>query len=391
MEEILAQLKAIVDGAEAAERALTDEEVTEYEALEADLVRARKSAEIVKRTAAYGTVVSPRVNFGTKDVDDHVRAFDTYLRSGDKASMAQYRAQSESVGSAGGFLVPVQFQNKLTEHLKAFGGLMAASENITTADGAPLYWLTNDDVLSTEAEITAENALWSTGADQAFGVRTLNAFKYTSVGASTLPLKVSYELLQDSAFDIQSFIARKFAERIARKVAVDLISGSGVSEPQGIISTQGALTNSAVTLAAATPTYSELVSIIHSLDPAYRSGASWLFNDDTMARIEKVLDTTGRPLMWNTNMDMAGGEGRVLLGYPIVIDQAMPTIASGSNKGIVFGNLRDAYIVRQVKGFTMVVLNELYAQNGQVGFMGWQRLDGMVQDPFSAVYATSVA
>jgi HK97 family phage major capsid protein len=64
----------------------------------------------------------------------------------------------------------------------------------------------------------------------------------------------------------------------------------------------------------------------------------------------------------------------------------MPTSTDAStNKSIVFGNLRDAYVVREVKAFEMITLNELYAQNGQVGFMGWARYDGMVQDPNAAV------
>lgn len=391
VEEILAALQAIIDnakGEDGAERPLTEDEMARYEALEADLVVARKSAEIIKRNSAYRTTTAgATVAFGNQKAGDtYERAFEAYLRTGQPNSDLISRAQGEGVGSAGGFLVPETWRDGIVEKLKNYGGLMGAAENITTSDGAPLSWLTNDEVSSTLAEITPEHGLWDTGDDLTFGTRTLGAYKYTTVGANSLPLKVSYELLQDSAFDLRGFISKKFAQRIGRKLAVDLINGTGVNEPQGIISTQGGLT-STTARAAAAPTYAELLAIVHAVDPDYRENASWLMNDATLALIRGVVDGSQRPLLWNTSDDLSGSlKGLTLLGYPVVIDQAMPTSTDAStNKSIVFGDLNAAYIVRQVKAFELVVLNELYAQNGQVGFMGWARYDGMVQDPNAAV------
>ena len=396
VEEILAAMQAIIDQAntstnsegEPAPRDLTEEEMARYEELEGKLIIARKSAELVKRQAAYKVSVVPagaaRVG-GTERKSEYERAFESYLRSGQVNSDVISRAQSEGVASAGGFLVPDEWRDGIVEKLKAFGGLMNAAENITTADGRPLNWLTNDEVAANYAEITPENDLWDTGADLVFGTRQLGAYKYTTVGASSLPLKVSFELLQDAAFDLKGFISKKFAQRIARKLAADLITATGINEPQGIISTQGGIASSTARAAAA-PTYSELLGIVHALDPEYRAGASWLMNDATLALVQGVVDGSGRPLLWNSNEDLSNATKQTLLGFPIVIDQGMPTSTDASqNKSIVFGNLTDAYIVRQVKAFEMIVLNELYAQNGQVGFMGWARYDGMVQDPNAAI------
>lgn len=394
VDEILAALQAIIDGAveEAPDggtepRPLNEEEVARYEALEAKLQAVQKSNELVKRNAAYKTVKTPGVFSATKKNDDtYSRAFESYLRTGQKNSDLIQRAQSEAVGSAGGFLVPDEWRDMIVERLVNFGGLMNAAEKLNTSDGRPLSWLTNDEVAANLAEITPENALWDTGADLTFGTRTLGAYKYTTVGANQLPLKVSYELLQDSAFDLRGFISRKFATRIARKLAVDLVTGTGVNEPQGILSAGGGI-SSGTARAGAAPTYAELLAIVHSLDPDYREGASWLMNDATLASIRGIVDGAGRPLLWNTSEDLSGSlKGLTLLGYPVVIDQAMPTSTDASqNKSILFGNLKDAYVVREVKAFEMVVLNELYAQNGQVGFMGWARYDGMVQDPYAAI------
>lgn len=391
VDEILAALQAIIDNAvdDAGEaRPLDEAEMERYEKLEAELLVARKSAEIVKRNAAYRTTVAgPAVKLGTKDQGDtYSRAFENYLRTGKPNQDLISRAMGEGTGSAGGFLVPDEWRDSIVEKLEAFGGLMNAAEKLNTSDGRPLSWLTNDEVAANLAEITPEHALWDTGADLAFGTRTLGAYKYTTVGANSLPLKVSFELLQDTAFDLRGFIAKKFAQRIARKLADDLINGTGVNEPQGILSASGGIA-SGTARAGASPTYAELLAIVHSIDPEYREGASWLMNDATLALVRGVVDGAQRPLLWNTSDDLSGSlKGLTLLGYPVVIDQAMPDSTDAStNKSIVFGNLRDAYVVREVKAFEMIVLNELYAQNGQVGFMGWARYDGMVQDPNAAI------
>ncbi len=398
VEAILAAMEAIIAEARAgsedgADAPLSEDQATRYEDLERQLKVAQKSAEIVARQAAYKTVATPGVTFGAKPKQDtYERAFESYLRTGQRNSDLIHRAQSEAVGSAGGFLVPESWKEGIIEKRVAFGGLQAAADVVSTSTGAPLSWLTNDETAANYAEITPEAGLWDTGADLAFGTRTLGAYKYTTVGASNLPLKVSFELLQDAEFDLKGFISRKFGIRIARKLANDLVNGSGVNEPQGIISTQGGIASGSARAAAA-PTYAELLAIVHGLDPEYRDGASWLINDATLALIRGVVDGAQRPLLWNSNEDMSGSlKGLTLLGYPVVVDQAMPTsAATGSAKAILFGNLKDAYIVREVKAFEMVVLNELYAVNGQVGFMGWARYDGMVQDPNAAIVSPNHA
>lgn len=415
VEQILAALQALVaeatGGADpdpndpnAVQASLTEEQAARYEELERQLVVARKSEEVLKRHAAMNLAAGP-VASGIQVVetmDAATRSFDQYVRSGGRVDPTLIaRAQSEASGPAGGYFVPDTFRDKLIERKKAFGGLMNAAENITTATGAPLVWMLNDDVLDTEAGIVAEGSANTFGADFTFTRNALNAFKYDTAGATASAgndtakwLRVSWELLQDSNYDIQSFVARKFAERIQRKLAKDLINGSGVNEPVGIISTMGALSSSGVTVTSATagPTYAELVTIEHSLDIMYRDNAKWLMNDKTLSLIEQLVDDVGRPLIWNSANALSEAKAnKSLLGYPIVIDNAMPDLLTGSTKGLVFGDLAQAYVVRTVKDFTMVTANELFAGTGQVGFLGWGRYDGMVQDPNAAVYVTSHA
>lgn len=372
---------------------MTDEQAARYEELEKQLATARRNDDIKKRHAAYTTIASRSLVTTAAPESDQVRAFNDYLRTG-RPNQDMVRAQSEASGAAGGYLVPEEFTGRMIERMKAFGGLQNAAQGISTTDGRPLSWLTQDDVVSTEAGVIAENAQNTFGADFVIGKNSLSAYKYDTAGASGDFLKVSWELLQDAQFDLQGFIARKFGERIARKLAVDLVNGSGVNEPQGLISTQGALTNSGVVIASATagPTYAELVNIIHSLDPAYRNGASFICNDNTLALLQKLVDGQQRPLLWNAQGDLSNAlGGTTLLGYPVIIDQAMPDLLTGSTRGMVFGNLSEAYIVRSVKDVTMVQDPYSFARNGQTGFLAWARYDGMVQNANAAVYVTSHA
>ncbi len=376
--EIVAEMTAIA----ATEDVLAEEQVNRYEELEGLLKAADRSAEIIKRQAAYST---PRVVTGTADEDPAImRAFADVLRTGRDETGLITRAQSEGVGSAGGFMVPEGFRAIIIERLKAFGGVMNGATNITTATGNPLPWVTNDDVSNVGARVD-EGAALGSGADLVLGTKMLGAYKYTSNGASSLPLKVSWELAQDSAFDLPSFVARKLGMRIARKVATDLVLGTGANEPEGLLSTAGGITQSTAFSSNSAPTYADFLGVVHALDPAYRDSAVWVFNDKTLKLIRGIVDGNQRPIFWNQLNDFSDvSKGATLLGYPVIIDQACPD-PSGSNNFGFFGNLSETYVVRSVKDVSLVVLNELYATTGQVGYMAWARIDACVQDKNAGV------
>jgi HK97 family phage major capsid protein len=233
-----------------------------------------------------------------------------------------------------------------------------------------------------DAEIVAEHATGTNGADIVFGTATLGAYRYLSIGAGNLPLRVSVELLQDAAFDVQGLVSRVLGKRIARKQAKDFIRGTGSGMPLGIdyvVPNQN--------LATANPvTYAKLLAAVHGIDPDYRAGASWLMNDASLATIEGVVDTTGRPLL--QRLSESGIAGRpsagTLLGYPVVIDQAMPDIANATgvelDGAVIFGDLREAYVIREVKDVTLVVDPYTRAAYGEVQFTAWARADGTIQD-----------
>lgn len=208
--DIVSKMTALVDTADAENRSMTEAELGEYETLETSLTAAHKTAELRSRTQAYArptnlnTATAPAAKDG--EMNAELRAFDSYLRTADAA---EYRAQSEGVPSEGGYLVPTLMAAKLTERMKAFGGLAAVVQNLSTATGATIEWPTIDDTANSGV-ISAEGAAaGSGGADLVFGTVNLGAYKYNSTGGSNLPLRVSAELLTDAVFDVQDLVARK--------------------------------------------------------------------------------------------------------------------------------------------------------------------------------------
>jgi HK97 family phage major capsid protein len=389
LEEVLAELKNLMEKAvneDGTERPLSDEEAARFEELEGQRMTLERNTEIRSKVA---TLLRPvrsdlHVNVSGGDETREDRALETWLRSGGKvwpAELAEFRAQSEGTNTAGGYLVPQGFRAKLVERMKQFGGIAAEAEVITTSEGNLLPYPTVDDT-GNIGEIVAEAGTFAAGADLVFATRSLSAYKYMAGGAGNLPVKVSWELLQDSAFDVAGFLARKLGERIARVQAVHWATGTGSGQPQGIvtpITTSGTIG----TLALA-----DLVATVMFLDPAYRQGAQWLMNDATYGTIMGLNDSTGRPLLSGVNDGIAGPLDKPrLLGYPVVIDQAMPSKATGA-KFLAFGDIGEAYVIRRVKDVTLVTLNELYAPNGQTGFMAWARADGAVQNPNAIVVRT---
>lgn len=382
MEELLAALKALIEEAEAEGRPLTEEE----EERAADLT---KQIEATKRTAHYRSLVNAyetpvRTDLhvavsGKEEESVELRSMVHYLKTGlyDDYAM-ETRAQTKGTTTAGGYLVPTTTANKIVERMKAFGGLAEEAENLTTSSGEAMNWATEDDTGNT-AEIVAEGAAAATaGADKVFGQTTLGAFKYEATGAGNLPMKVSWELLEDSTLNLEDHIAKNFARRIMRKFSVDIISGNGTTAPQGIAAAQTA--HDEITANAAGPTYAELLATVAALDPEYRSNAKWLINDATWTVLLGMVDEAGRPLILpQASAGLSAGVPLQLLGYPVVIDQGMASIGD-QTKFAVFGDLRESYIVRRVDGFHLLRLNELYAVNGFVGFLGWARMDGRVQN-----------
>ncbi|MFJ1581561.1 phage major capsid protein [Streptomyces sp. NPDC088182] len=379
----------IRSAAETDVRDLTAEERANWDAAEARLTEVSGDIERMNKMAALEKIDRGQIVATSKDSDEregddgkkrYAEAFGLYLRGGmDRLSGEQrvmlmnhqvdLRAQGTGVDPAGGFLVPDEFRNTLTETMKAFGGLLGLAEVITTSTGADLPWPTNDDT-NNEGEIIGENTA-AGEQDLLFGARKLAAYTFSSK-----QVKVALQLLQDSAFNLETWVPRKLGERIGRRAARSFITGTGVDQPEGI-TTNAVVGKTGASGQTTSIVYDDLVDLEHSVDSAYRSNASFLMHDMTLKVIRKLKDTQGRPL-WVPIP--APGFPATINGFVYSVDNSMPTPAANA-KSIVFGDLRAGYLIRQVLDVQTMRLVERYAEYLQVAFLGFSRIDGMIQDP----------
>jgi HK97 family phage major capsid protein len=382
VEELAAAIQEILDQAVSVDgepRDLTDEEIRQFEALELRLGRAQRSQQLRQRQAARRAPV-PLAAFAAPPRTDRglERAYESYLRTG-KANqdITHLRAQEVGGSTAGGYTVPPGFRDKLVEVMKAYGGLAAEVESFNTTTGQPLEYPSLNDTANT-GDIAAEGSAGD-GQDLTFGTVSLGAYRYTSGGAGTgLPLRVSVELAQDSAFDIVRLVTRAMGTRIARKQAAHWCTGTGVGQPLGIV---GNVTADETLDVSNTIDYDDVSDLEGLLDPAYEQNAKWVMNKGTWTAIRQIVDTTGRPLILRNDESGIGTQAtKTLMGYPVVIDQAMPALTTATARFAVLGDLKEAYVTRRVQELVIVVDPYSRAVNGQIQYSGWERADGTVQN-----------
>ncbi|MGH9522726.1 MAG: phage major capsid protein [Terriglobales bacterium] len=283
-------------------------------------------------------------------------------------------------GAGAGYFVEVGFEDKIEEALKYFGGMLQTSTILDTATGGPLPFPTDNDTTNM-GEIVGEGQQVST-QDVSVASILFGAYKF-----STKMVRVSIELLQDSAFDIDSYLAKKFATRLGRVWNNKFTVGSGTSEPKGIVTAASvgvsSATNPAIVgddnSASPDPTtqfgFIDLVNLEHSVDVSYRNGAKWMMNDTSVRYAKTLKDKYGRPL-WMPGM--VANQPDSINGYPFVINNDMAGIATG-NIVVLFGQL-EKYMVRRVKQLSIVRLSERFIDYGQVAFLGFARADGNLLD-----------
>lgn len=306
-----------------------------------------------------------------EDGIDALTAVGLYLRNGanvtPEQAMAIRNAMSTTTTTEGGYTVPAEIQAMVVDALKAFGGMRSVSNVITTSGGNSLSWPTSDGTAEV-GEIVAENAA-ATGADITFGTIAVNPYKYSSK-----KIALPWELIQDSAIDVVSFVTNRLATRLARITNTHYTTGDGSSKPYGVMA-RAATGKTGTTGQTLTVIYDDLIDLIHSVNSAYRAnGARFMLADSSVAIIRKLKDTTGRPI-WNPGdaEGIAGGTPATICGYGYTVNDDVAAMGV-SAKSIAFGDFSQ-FVIRDVSGSTAIRRfdDSAFALNGQVGFCGWMR------------------
>ena len=270
-------------------------------------------------------------------------------------------ALEEGTDSEGGYLVPDEYERTLVEALEEENVFRQMANVIRTSSGDRKIPVVATK--GTASWIDEEGAY--TESDDSFGQISIGAYKVGTM------IKVSEELLNDSVFDLESYIAKEFARRIGAKEEEAFFTGDGSGKPLGVLAAAGGAETGVTAASSTAVTADELMDLFYSLKSTYRKKAVWVLNDSTIKAVRKLKDSTGQYL-WQPSL--VAGTPDTLLGRPVKTSAYMPVIAAGA-KTIAFGDF-SYYWIADRQGRSFKRLNELYAANGQVGFLGSQRVDG---------------
>ena len=261
--------------------------------------------------------------------------------------------------SEGGYLAPDEFEKTLIEALEEENIFRQLANIINTSSGdrkIPVVASKGSASWVDEEGIIPES-------DDSFGQVSIGAYKLATM------LKISEELLNDSVFNLESYIAREFARRIGTKEEESFFLGDGKGKPTGVLNSTGGAEIGVTTSAAIKS--DDLMDLFYSLRSPYRKNAVFMMNDSTVKAIRKLKDNTGQYL-WQASIQ--AGQPDTILNRPVKTSTYVPAIEA-NKKAIAFGDFK-YYWVADRQGRSFQRLNELFATTGQIGFKASQRVDG---------------
>ncbi|MBQ1397467.1 MAG: phage major capsid protein [Clostridia bacterium] len=293
--------------------------------------------------------------------DEYSAAFWNQTRRKDSVTPEMKNALQEGVDSEGGYLVPDEFEHTLVQALEQENIVREHAHVFTTSSGNHKIPVVTSK--GTASWIDEEGAIPE--SDDVFGQQMIGAHKVGTL------IKVSEELLNDSAFDLEGYFASEFARRIGNKEEDAFFNGDGVGKPLGILAATGGAQVGVTAASATAVTADEIIDLFYSLEAPYRKNAIWVLNDASIAAIRKLKDNNGQYL-WQPALHE--GTYDTLLGKRIFTSPFVPEMKSGQ-KSVIFGDL-SFYWIGDRQGITFKRLNERYADTGQIGFIATKRLDG---------------
>lgn len=365
--------KAFLDSKRGNDGLLSAEDTATYDKMEADVVALGKEVDRLERQAAIDAELSnptsnpitnkPTTGDGSEKTGrataEYRSAFWNNMRGRRGANVQNALKIGED--TEGGFLVPDEYERTLVEALEEENIFRKLANVVTTSSGDRKI-----PVVASKGEaswIDEEGTI--PDSDDKFGQVTIGAYKLATM------IKVSEELLNDSVFNLESYISREFARRIGNKEEEAFFGGDGSGKPLGILAATGGGQIGVTSAGATAITLDEVLDLFYSLKAPYRKKAVFVLNDSTIKAIRKLKDSNGQYL-WQPSVKEATPD--TLLARPLYTSAYMPIIEAGA-KTMVFGDF-SYYWVADRQGRVFKRLNELFATTGQVGFLATQRVDG---------------
>lgn len=351
---------------------MSDEDFKTYEGMERTIENYTREIERKKREEEMDkTLEKPTTQALTNEPstfneeEKPMKARNVYKKSMMKALRTNFRDISNElkVGTdeSGGYLIPEEMETDIVNGIEEENIVRKLATKVQTSG------LHKINIAATKPA-----ALWvEEGGQLTFGDGT---FDQVSLDAHKLHvgIKVTEELLYDAAFNLEKYITEEFTRALANAEEDAFLNGDGVNKPTGIFDSKkgGEL---GVTTKAQTINADELIDLAYSLDRPYRKKAAFILNDATVAQIRKLKDVNGA-YIWQPSLK--DGEPDRLLGYPAYTSAFAPKAEKGK-LAVAFGDF-SYYKIGDRGNRSFQDLKELFAGNGMVGFLGKERVDGIL-------------
>jgi HK97 family phage major capsid protein len=321
----------------------------------------------------------------------HKKAFNAYLRSGDddalRGLVLEGKAMSTAVAADGGYLVDPQTADTIRSMLLATSSLRSVA-GVVNVDAVSF------DVLVDRSEVGSG---WATevATTTETATPTIERISIKLHELSAMP-KASQRLLDDSAFDVEGWLAGKIATRFIRAEAAAFINGTGVDQPKGIMippkvanaswvwGQLGYVPTGAAADFATTNASDCIVNLVYALTADYRSNGTFVMNSKTAGAVRKMKDADGR-FMWGDSLQ--AGEPARLMGYPVLIAEDMPDVAANAYP-IAFGDFATGYTIAERPDLR--ILRDPFSAKPNVLFYASKRVGGDITD-FAAIKLLKIA
>ena len=327
----------------------------------------------------------PHLAHGAETDAPHKKAFAAYLRSGDDDALrglgVEEKALSTAVSADGGYLVDPQTAAEII-------GVLRSSASIRTIANVVQVESSAFDVLVDHSDVGAGWATESAERTET-GTPQVDRISIPLHELSALP-KASQRLLDDTAFDVEGWLAQRIADKFSRAEASAFINGDGIDKPTGLLTypkvdndlwgwgSVGYVPTGADGDFLGSEPADAIVDLVYALGARYRANASFVMNSKTAGAVRKMKDADGR-FLWSDGL--AAAEPARLMGYPVLIAEDMPDIADGSF-AIAFGDFRAGYTVAERPDLR--ILRDPFSAKPHVLFYATKRIGGDVSD-FAAI------
>lgn len=327
----------------------------------------------------------PTLARGAEADAPHKKAFAAYLRSGDDDGLrgltVEEKALSTAVAADGGYLVDPQTAAQVV-------GVLRSSASIRTIANVVQVESTAFDVLVDHTDIGSGWAT-ETGVVTETGTPQIDRISIPLHELAALP-KASQRLLDDSAFDVEGWLAQRIADKFSRAEASAFVAGDGIDKPKGFLSypkvdtdiwawgSLGYVPTGSVGDFSSTDPADAVVDLVYALGARYRANATFVMNSKTAGAMRKMKDADGR-FLWSDGL--AAGEPARLMGYPVLIAEDMPDIAANAY-AVAFGDFRAGYTVAERPDLR--ILRDPFSAKPHVLFYATKRIGGDVSD-FAAI------